>query len=70
MARSDDTASLKVVIVDWVREIFGGTTQRLASKHKTGRGLDHDECGKLLCPVELDWSDLRCSQSHVLLLRC
>jgi hypothetical protein len=59
MARGDDTASLKVAIVEWVHDLFGASTRRLETKQKVGRGLDHDHCGKLLCPVEFDWSDLR-----------
>jgi hypothetical protein len=59
MARGDDTSSLKIAVVEWVHEIFGTSTRRLEFKHKAGRGIDHDHCGKLLCPVEFDWSDLR-----------
>jgi hypothetical protein len=60
MARGDDTASLKLVVVEWIHDSFGINVQRLVPKHKVGRGLGHDHCGKLLCPIEFDWSDLRC----------
>lgn len=59
MARGDDTSSLKLAVVEWIYESFGVNTQQLEARHKTGRGLDHDHCGKLLCPVEFDWSDMR-----------
>jgi hypothetical protein len=59
MARGDDTASLKLVVVSWIYELFGDSPQPLQARQKAGRGLDHDDCGKLLCPVEYNWDDLR-----------
>jgi hypothetical protein len=60
MARGDDTASLKHAIIEWIHDLFGTSLQHLDTKNKIGRGLSHDHCGKLLCPIEYDWSDLRC----------
>jgi hypothetical protein len=68
MARGDDTASLKLAIVEWVQDLFGVDMQKLEIRHKVGRGLDHDHCGKLLCPIEFDWSDLRYEQMLLALL--
>jgi len=69
MARGDDTASLKVAIIQWVQDLFGVPDQPLQAKHKAGRGLDHDQCGRLLCPIEFDWMDLRCEHFCLLFPR-
>jgi hypothetical protein len=60
MARGDDAASLKGAVVEWIQELLGPSEQALNSKYKATRGLNHDQCGQLLCPIEFDWTDLRC----------
>ncbi|KAJ3549152.1 hypothetical protein NMY22_g988 [Coprinellus aureogranulatus] len=52
-ARSDDTKSLKGVILDWI----GPLDPPLSRNVKHNRGFHHDRTGFLLCPSELDWTD-------------
>ncbi|KAH6876954.1 hypothetical protein BKA70DRAFT_1378496 [Coprinopsis sp. MPI-PUGE-AT-0042] len=56
-ARSDDTKSLKSVIVDWITPPNGVLLPPLQRNIKTDRGFYHDQTGELLCPVDLDWAD-------------
>lgn len=37
----------------------------LLSKSRENRGLRHDTCGRLLCPIKFDWDDEVCVQSIV-----
>jgi hypothetical protein len=59
MARSDDTGSLKIAIIEWVGTEFGVSNPPLRPRYKEHRGLESDFCGNLLCPAEFDWADLR-----------
>ncbi|TEB24246.1 hypothetical protein FA13DRAFT_1756867 [Coprinellus micaceus] len=52
-ARSDDTKSLKGVILDWI----GPLNPPLSRNVKHDRGFQHPQTGFLLCPPELDWSN-------------
>ncbi|TEB23586.1 hypothetical protein FA13DRAFT_1818350 [Coprinellus micaceus] len=52
-ARSDDTKSLKGVILDWI----GPLDPPLSRNVKHNRGFQHHRTGFLLCPPELDWDD-------------
>lgn len=66
-ARSDDTKSLKGVILDWI----GPLDPPLSRNVKYNRGFQHDRTGFLLCPPELDWNNpesvvTRGYQDHVL----
>jgi hypothetical protein len=65
MARGDDSSSLKHAVVEWIHDLFGATLHRLDTKGKNGRGLNHDHCGKLLCPIEYDWTDMRCVEFNL-----
>jgi hypothetical protein len=56
-ARSDDTKSLKSVIIDWITPPNGVLLPPLQRNIKTDRGFYHQRTGELLCPVNLDWSD-------------
>ncbi|KAH6897566.1 hypothetical protein BKA70DRAFT_1438169 [Coprinopsis sp. MPI-PUGE-AT-0042] len=55
--RSDDTKSLKSVIVDWITPPNGALMPPLQRNIKTDRGFYHNRTGELLCPVNLDWND-------------
>ncbi|TEB38586.1 hypothetical protein FA13DRAFT_1619883, partial [Coprinellus micaceus] len=55
--RSDDTKSLKSVIVDWITPANGILSPPIQRNVKTDRGFFHPTTGELLCPVDLDWSD-------------
>ncbi|KAH6871948.1 hypothetical protein BKA70DRAFT_1130358 [Coprinopsis sp. MPI-PUGE-AT-0042] len=56
-ARSDDTKSLKSVIIDWIMPLNEVLLPLLQRNVKTDRGFYHPRTGELLCPVNLDWSD-------------
>jgi hypothetical protein len=58
-ARGDDTASLKKLVIPWISQLFGPPDPPLDPKVKSDRGLDHDSTGRLLCPSEFDWQDIR-----------
>ncbi|KAJ3534492.1 hypothetical protein NMY22_g6900 [Coprinellus aureogranulatus] len=55
-ARSDDTRSLKSVIIDWITPPGGALSPPLSRNVKTDRGFYHYTTGELLCPVGLDWT--------------
>ncbi|KAF5325806.1 hypothetical protein D9611_000607 [Ephemerocybe angulata] len=56
-ARSDDTKTLKSVIVDWITPPNGVLSPPIQRNVKTDRGFFHPRTGELLCPVHLNWSD-------------
>jgi hypothetical protein len=56
-ARSDDTKSLKGVVVDWITPSGGSLNPPLSRNAKIDRGFHHERTGALLCPVDLDWSN-------------
>jgi hypothetical protein len=56
-ARSDDTKSLKGVILDWIILDGQHLEPPLARNVKSNRGFNHDRTGYLLCPAGLDWAD-------------
>jgi hypothetical protein len=58
-ARADDTKSLKGAIIDWIMPKGGLLTPPLARNVKIDRGFHHDRTGALLCPTNLDWSDIK-----------
>jgi hypothetical protein len=59
-ARSDDTKSLKGVVIDWITPKGQPLSPPLARNIKTDRGFNHDVTGFLLCPIGLDWADAEC----------
>jgi hypothetical protein len=56
-ARSDDTKSLKGIVVDWITPRDALLIPPLSRNVKTNRGFHHPVTGRLLCPAGLDWSD-------------
>src|ERR1700722_9148919 len=56
-ARSDDTKSLKGVILDWITPRGQSLSPPLARNVKMDRGFQHERTGALLCPAGLDWSN-------------
>ncbi|KAF6765313.1 hypothetical protein DFP72DRAFT_798048, partial [Ephemerocybe angulata] len=56
-SRSDDTKSLKSVIVDWITPPNGILIPPIQRNVKTDRGFFHPRTGELLCPVHLNWAD-------------
>ncbi|KAJ3540411.1 hypothetical protein NMY22_g4312 [Coprinellus aureogranulatus] len=62
-ARSDDTKSLKGVIIDWISPADGEPLRpTLARNVKMDRGFNHERTGFLLCPPDIDWSDAEIKQ--------
>jgi hypothetical protein len=57
-ARSDDTKSLKGAVLDWIVPRGQPLNPPLARNIKSDRGFHHERTGALLCPADLDWSDL------------
>jgi hypothetical protein len=57
-ARGDDAANLKPAIVSWITDFFENPVP-LSPVSKSDRGFEHDITGKLLCPIDFDWSDPR-----------
>jgi hypothetical protein len=58
-ARGDDTALLKKSVVTWMTQLFDAPNPPLDPEIKSNRGLNHDDTGRLLCPSEFDWQDLK-----------
>jgi hypothetical protein len=56
-ARSDDTKSLKGVVLDWITPRDSFLLPPLSRNVKTTRGFHHPVTGSLLCPAGLDWND-------------
>ena len=56
-ARSDDTKSLKGIVVDWITPRDEPLLPPLSWNVKTNKGFHHLVTGQLLCPAGLDWSD-------------
>ncbi|KAI6003926.1 hypothetical protein EDD15DRAFT_2360192 [Pisolithus albus] len=56
-ARGDDGAMLKAAVAQWLNESQPPPDPPFSSWEKYGRGFNHDITGKLLCPVDYDWSN-------------
>jgi hypothetical protein len=56
-ARSDDTKSLKGVVLDWITPRNTPLDPPLSRNVKTNRGYHHPVTGALLCPAGIDWDD-------------
>ncbi|KAF9473562.1 hypothetical protein BDN70DRAFT_899679 [Pholiota conissans] len=56
-ARSDDTKSLKPVIIDWLVPYGQPLIPPIPRNSKIQRGFNHERTGALLCPAGVDWAD-------------
>jgi hypothetical protein len=56
-ARSDDTKSLKGVVLNWIAARDMALLPPLSRNVKTNRGFHHPVTGALLCPAGLDWNE-------------
>ncbi|KAM6493058.1 hypothetical protein JOM56_011192, partial [Amanita muscaria] len=56
-ARSDDTKSLKGIILDWITPRDEALSPPISRNSKTTCGYHHPITGALLCPAGLDWND-------------
>ncbi|KIM74009.1 hypothetical protein PILCRDRAFT_80463 [Piloderma croceum F 1598] len=57
-ARSDDTKSLKAAVLDWITPRGQPLDPPLARNVKSDRGFHHERTGALLCPADMDWSNI------------
>ncbi|KAJ3548001.1 hypothetical protein NMY22_g1436 [Coprinellus aureogranulatus] len=59
-AQSDDISKLKTAVGNWLNEWSDPSISHtpLKTTSREGRGLQHDLCGKLLCPIDINWNDL------------
>ena len=55
---SDDTKGLKSAVLDWIIPHRAPLTPSIACNVKCDHGLNHKKTGFLLCPADLDWSDI------------
>ncbi|KAF8425762.1 hypothetical protein L210DRAFT_3324134, partial [Boletus edulis BED1] len=60
-ARADDASTLKGEVIYWVAANSEHIDLQLSPRSKRDRGLSHDLTGRLLCPVDYDWTDMRTS---------
>ncbi|KAG1717552.1 hypothetical protein EDB19DRAFT_1922582 [Suillus lakei] len=56
-ARGDDSAGLKCAVADWLMEGTPAPNPAIHKRDKSGRGFYHDVTGRLMCPVDYDWSN-------------
>ncbi|KAG1847582.1 hypothetical protein F4604DRAFT_1594334, partial [Suillus subluteus] len=56
-ARADDTTRLKVTIASWLMQATPPPNPVIHGQSKMGRGFNNDATGRLICPVDYDWSD-------------
>ncbi|KAG1828301.1 hypothetical protein EV424DRAFT_1318616, partial [Suillus variegatus] len=57
-ARADDTTRLKVTIASWLMQATPPPNPVIHGQSKMGCGFNNDATGRLICPVDYDWSDL------------
>ncbi|KAJ3560012.1 hypothetical protein NP233_g11106 [Leucocoprinus birnbaumii] len=55
-ARSDDISRIRANLASWLNKRCG--SDPLDPEDRVNRGLQHDVCGKLLCPIDFNWDDL------------
>jgi hypothetical protein len=55
--RTDDTHRLKVEVVSWLMQHLPKPDPPLSIIDKSGRGFYNDATGRLLCPVDYDWTN-------------
>ena len=68
-ARSDDTKSLKGMVLDWITLRDTVLVLPLSQNVKMNRGFYHPVTGGLLCSTGLDWNDAeQVPDIHTLLL--
>jgi hypothetical protein len=58
-ARGDDAANLKPAVASWITELSKNPIIPISPTSKSDRGFEHDITGRLLCPIDFDWADLR-----------
>ncbi|KAJ3555095.1 hypothetical protein NP233_g12288 [Leucocoprinus birnbaumii] len=57
--RTDDNSRLKWEVAKWINDAYKlGPAERLSTEDRDNRGFQHDICGELLAPIDIDWNDL------------
>ncbi|KAG2058590.1 hypothetical protein BDR06DRAFT_968581 [Suillus hirtellus] len=56
-ARGDNSASLKCAVTNWLMECTPTPNPTIHRQDKSGWGFYNDVTGRLLCPVDYDWSN-------------
>ena len=56
-AHNEDTHKLKVLVVHWLMEGMPRPDPPLSIADKSGRGFYNNATGKLLCPIDYDWTN-------------
>jgi hypothetical protein len=57
-ARGDDVMSLREAVANWLNKAYP-THASLDISTRGNRGIKHETTGRLLCPIEYDWTDER-----------
>ena len=57
-ARGDDVLSIREAVANWLNKAYPTHTPLDISSRRC-RGIKHDTTGRLLCPIEYDWTDER-----------
>jgi uncharacterized protein DUF6698 len=57
-ARGDDVLSIREAVANWLNKGYPSHTP-LDISSRGSRGIKHETTGRLLCPIEYDWTDER-----------
>ena len=57
-ARGDDILSVREAVANWLNKAYPTDTP-LDISSRGDRGIKHETTGRLLCPIEYDWTDER-----------
>lgn len=57
-ARGDDVLSVREAVANWLNKAYPTHTP-LDISSRANRGIKHETTGRLLCPIEYDWTDER-----------
>ncbi|KIM41094.1 hypothetical protein M413DRAFT_445819 [Hebeloma cylindrosporum] len=55
-ARGEDIGRINNLVATWVNDEYKPSVP-LKPAFRDGRGIQHDVCGELLCPIKFDWRD-------------
>ncbi|KAF8228436.1 hypothetical protein L208DRAFT_1291503, partial [Tricholoma matsutake] len=56
--QGDDAANLKLAVLSWIAGVLSGPISRpLPPTSKMDQGFEHNDTGRLLCPIDYNWED-------------
>jgi hypothetical protein len=58
-ARGDDLFAIRGQVATWLNRLDNTPQPLLDPDDRANRGIQHDLCGFLLCPIEFDWKNER-----------